>query len=246
MSRQQFSTIFCGFFSPETESSTYEEQHRQQLVAAVVARRRHREVELHVPLASIFGSLNFPFLERDLSYEERHRQGLVVEEGRHLQQLVAGLDISLALISFPWNLRFLEGDHSYEERHLQQPVVAAARQRHQGVELMVVLAWTSDSEFLVSEESFTYEEQHRQGLAAVEGRRLQQLVEEGRVLLRVVVEALPLCSSLQRRREEEEGGLQPGVAAGRLLLLGAAVVAGHLRRQREVCKGQSRLFVGVG
>lgn len=202
MSRQQFSTIFCGFFSPETEYSTYEERHRQQLVAAVVVRRRHREVELHVPLASIFGSLNFPFLERDLSYEERHPPGLVVVEGRHLQQLVVGLT--------------------------------------------VVLAWTSDSEFLVSEESFTYEEQHRQGLAAVEGRRLQQLVEEGRVLLRVVVEALPLCSSLQRRREEEEGGLQPGVAAGRRLLLGVVVAAGHLRRRQEVCKGQSRLFVGVG
>lgn len=190
MSRQQFSTISCGFFSPETEYSTYEERHRQQLVV--------------------------------------------------------GLNISLASVSFPWNSRFLEGDYSYEEQHRQQLVVVAARQRHQGAGLTIVLAWTSDLEFLVSEESFTYEEQHRQGRAAVEGRRPQQLEEEGRVLLRVVVEALRLCSSLRRLREEEEGGLQPGVAAGRRLLLGAVVVAGHLRRRQEVCKGQSHLFVGVG
>lgn len=96
----------------------------------------------------------------------------------------------------------------------------------------------------------------------MEGRHLQQLEEEGRVLLRVVVElnislasvffpwnlrflerdysyeqrhrqgraaveGRRLCSSLRRRQEEEEEGLRPGV------------VVGHLKRQQEVCEGQS-------
>lgn len=256
MSCQQFSTIFSGFFSLETEYSTYEERHQQhpgevegrhQQDLAAVGRQRRREVELHNPLASVFVLWNLRFLERDHSYEERHRQHLAV----------------------------------VGERRLQQPVVAAAHLRHQGAELKNFLAWTSVSELVVSEESFTYEGQHRQGLVVVEGRRLQQLEEEGRVLLRVVAglnislasvffpwnlrfpereysyeqrhrqglaagEGRRLCSSLRRRQEEEEEGLQPGVVAGLLLLLVAVVVAGHLRRRQEVCKVQSRLSVGVG
>lgn len=111
-----------------------------------------------------------------------------------------------------------------EERRPQQPEAVVARPRRQGAELKIFLASTSALELVVWEECFTYEEQHQQDLAGVEERRRQHLV----------VEALPLCSSLRRRREAEEG-LQPGAVAGRLLLLAAlAAVVVHLRRRQEV------------
>lgn len=130
-------------------------------------------------------------------------------------------------------------------------VVARLMRPAEVLEILLAFIFPLLENLLVRETHSTYEELHRQHLAAVVGQRLlQQLEEEERVLLRAgaeeqrrqqpVEEAPPLCSLLRRRRQQEEvaEGLQPGAVAGLPLLLVGVVVV-HLRRRQEVCKGQS-------
>lgn len=129
------------------------------------------------------------------------------------------------------------------EQRLQQPAgVVVVRRTRLGAELNNFLASVSASKLVASQENFTYEEQHRQDQAAVEGRRRQQLDQAERVLRRAEGEELPLYSSLQRR-QEELGDLQLEEAVGLLLplvVLEEAVV--RLKRRQVVFKSQLYSF----
>lgn len=131
------------------------------------------------------------------------------------------------------------------EQRLRQLAAVEVRRKSLGAELDNFLASVSASKLVASQEDFTYEEQHRQDPAAVEGGRRQQQDQAGRVLRRAEGEELPLYSSLQRR-QEELGDLRLEEVVGLLLplvVLEEAVV--HLKRRQVVWSMLADFFCGL-